>query len=270
MIYQLSEAFEFKEEPYDPKIAGDLVFSKTHQNRKPVFEERVLHPLSISSLKALPSQDRPRERLAHRGPDALSNVELLAILLGSGTKQCSVMQLASQLMARFGSLQDLSQASVQELSSLKGIGFAKAVQLKAAFSLFSRLSITPTDKICFDDPEKIFQLIGQELQRETVEVLMVILFDVKRRLIHREIAARGILTEILVHPREIYHLAIRHRAHTIVVAHNHPSGDVLPSQQDVEMTRILQKAGQIIGIPLTDHLIIAGETYLSFAAQNML
>ena len=207
MIYHLSAAFELKEEPYDPELAKDLSFSGSRQKRIPIFDKRGLDCFSISHLKALPSQDRPRERLAHRGSAALSTIELLAILLGSGTKNCSVLQLAAQLMARFGSLQDLSQASVQELSSLKGIGFAKAVQLKAAFSLVSRLSMMSTEKVCFDEPEKLFHLIGPELKDEKVEVLMVILFDVKRRLIHREIAARGILNEILVHPREIFHFS---------------------------------------------------------------
>lgn len=225
---------------------------------------------SLSKLKSLPLQDRPRERLAQMGPEALSTIELLAILLGNGTKNCSVLQLATQLMARFGSLDALSEASLQELSSLKGIGFAKAVQLKAAFTLHYRLSLMSIHKVCFDTASKLFDLVGPELRRQKVEVLMVILLDQKRRLIHKEIAAKGILDQILIHPREIFHLAIHHRAHSIVIAHNHPSGDPSPSKQDLSMTQVLRKSGEILGIKLTDHLIVAGSNYISFAEKDLL
>lgn len=255
--YYSPSSFRFRDEPFEKAaLLEEKIPQKPHR--------------TLPQLKAIPASDRPRERLAQMGPDALSTVELLAILLGNGTKNCSVLQLAMQLMARFGSLHALSEASVQELSSLKGIGFAKAVQLKAAFSLHFRLPERQTDKICFDKASKIFDLVGPNLKKEKVEILIVILLDARRRFIHREVAARGILNEILVHPREIFHLAIRHRAHSLVIAHNHPSGDLSPSQQDLNMTQILQKSGQILGIQLTDHLIIAGDQYLSFAESGLL
>ncbi|MBS0625831.1 MAG: DNA repair protein RadC [Verrucomicrobia bacterium] len=222
------------------------------------------------NLKALPVQDRPRERLSQIGPDALSTIELLAILLGSGTKNRSVLELSTDLISHFGSLKNLSEASVQELSSLKGIGPAKAILLKAAFSLIARLPTQADEKALLDQPRKIYDLINGELTKEKVEVLMVLLLDTKRRLIHKEVAARGILNEILIHPREIFHLAIRHRAHSVAIAHNHPSGDPAPSKRDLEMTKILQSAGQIVGISLYDHLIIGGGHYTSFAEKGLL
>ena len=260
-----SHRFRFRDEPLAP-TEEEPVSPKFPS----LLKEKELSSQLFSKLKSLPLQDRPRERLAQMGPSALSTVELLAILLGNGTKNCSVLQLATQLMVHFGSLLALSEASVQELSSLKGIGFAKAIQLKAAFSLHSRLPISPIDKIIFDKPSKIFDLIAPELKKEKVEVLMVILLDPRKRFIHREIIARGILNELLVHPREVFHLAIKHRAHSVVIAHNHPSGDPLPSQQDLNVTKILQQSGDILGIKLADHLIIAGEEYISFAEKNLL
>lgn len=260
-----STLFRFHEEPFPTEEDSSLSMTEL-----PALQEAKLSARIFSKLKSLPVQDRPRERLAQIGPDALSTIELLAILLGNGTKNCSVLQLAAHLMAHFGTLHALSEASVQELSSLKGIGFAKAVQLKAAFSLHSRLPIGPIDKIIFDKASKIFDLIGPELKKEKVEVLMVVLLDARKRFIHREIAAKGILNQILIHPREIFHLAIKHRAHSIVIAHNHPSGDVVPSQQDLHMTQILRKSGEILGIKLADHLIVAGEEYISLAEKNLL
>lgn len=259
--YYHPSRFRFRDEPFDqPSSLDDLKSSYTLQE---TFEPPV-------TLKALPPAERPRERLANIGADALSTVELLAILLGNGTKNCSALELAVHLMSKFGSLTALAEASLQELSSIKGIGFAKAVQLKAAFSLHARFPTKPIEKVCFDKAAKIFEFISPELRREKVEVLMVILLDARKGLIHRQVAAKGILNEILIHPREIFHLAIRHCAHSIVIAHNHPSGDPAPSQQDLNMTQILQKSGQILGIQLTDHLIIAGDKYFSLAENNFL
>ena len=222
------------------------------------------------NLKSLPLQERPRERLARLGSDALSTIELIAILLGSGTKNRSVLQLASDLVVQFGSLGVLCDASVQELSVLKGIGQAKAVQLKAAFSMCARMDRSEVDRPLVDRSRKIYDLIGSEMRREKVEVLMVLMRDARKRLIQKEIVGRGILNEILVHPREIFHAAIRHRSHSIVIAHNHPSGDPAPSRRDLEMTQLLVNASRIVGIELADHLIIGRESYTSLADQGLM
>ncbi len=259
-LYYPAPRFRFRDAPFrsDPLEEEEAAPPEVPEEKLPSLD-----------LKALAADDRPRERLARVGPEALSTVELLAILLGSGTKNCSVLRLASQLMARFGTLANLSEASVQELSLFKGIGFTKAAQLKAAFTLLSRLPLKPVKKMRFDKASKIYDLVGAELKKERVEVIMVILLDVRKRLIYREVVGRGILDEILVHPREVFHLAIRYSAHSIVIAHNHPSGDPAPSQQDIEMTHILQKSGQILGVQLADHVIVAGETFLSFAESKL-
>lgn len=220
------------------------------------------------TLKHLPPEERPRERLARFGSDALSTIELLAILLGSGLQNRSVLQLAADLLSHFQSVQALSDASLEELQEVKGIGLAKAVQLKAAFALIYRREEVP-HPFC-DKPENVYANIHSELEEQKIEMLMIVLRDVRRRLIHREILSKGTLTELLLHPREVYHVAIKHRAHSVIIAHNHPSGDPTPSARDCEMTQILMTAGRVIGIPLSDHLIIGRHTYTSFYKNGFL
>lgn len=220
-------------------------------------------------IKSLPFQERPRERLSRYGADPLATCELLAILLGSGTKNRSVLQLSQDLLGHFGSLKALSEASVQELKEVKGIGAAKALQLQAIFALLSRIEVHKP-AACLDDPKKVFELIRSELSEQKIELLMVLLCDVKRKLIHREIVSKGTLTETLLHPREIYHAAIRHRAHSVILAHNHPSGDPTPSMRDLEATEILASAGRIVGIELFDHIIVGRNSFVSFRQKRLI
>lgn len=216
----------------------------------------------MTQIKQLPRDSRPRERFNRWGSDALSAIELLAILLGSGTKDCSALALAASVLAHFGSVRNMARASLEELKEIKGIGAAKAVQIQAAFALAQRQQ----EEICplIDTPQKVYALIRSEMERQEVEVLMVVLRDVRRQLIHRELLSKGILNELLVHPREVFHVAIRHRAHSLIIAHNHPSGDPSPSARDREMTHVLVTAGRVIGIPLADHLVIGKRGYVSF------
>ena len=220
------------------------------------------------NLKSLPAEERPRERLARFGAEALSTIELLAILLGSGTKRRSVLELAADLLSHFQSLQVLSNASLQELREVKGIGLAKAVQLKASFALMHRRE--ETAHFILDTPQKVYELIRSEMERKDVEILVVLLRDVRRRLIHREILSKGTLTELLLHPREVFHAAIKHRAHSVIIAHNHPSGDPTPSISDTQMTHILMSAGAVVGIPLADHLIVGKASFVSFLEKGLL
>ena len=221
------------------------------------------------SMKALPSRERPRERLTRYGTEVLSSIELLAILLGSGTPDRTVLQLAASPLETFGSLQALSRASLSELQQVKGIGQAKAVQIQAAFALSRRLEETAHESLV-DEPEKVYQLIQPQLTRSEVELLVVVLRDVQRKCLHQEVIGKGTLTELLIHPREIFHTAIRHRAHSVIIAHNHPSGKAAPSAKDLEMTRLLAQAGAVVGIELSDHLIIGKEGYVSFYKQGLL
>lgn len=221
------------------------------------------------NLKALPQRERPRERLCRYGTEVLSSIELLAILLGSGTQNRTVLELASGLLTRFGSLQALSAASLTELSEVKGIGQAKAVQIQAAFELSRRLGEVHEGEV-LASPEKAYELIQPQLERRDVEMLLVLLRDTRKRCLHKEVIGKGTLTEVLIHPREIFNTAIRHRAHSIIVAHNHPSGRSDPSNKDLEMTRFLAQAGGVVGIELADHIIIGKNGFTSLFQAGLL
>lgn len=220
-------------------------------------------------IREILSSERPRERLSRLGPEALATTELLAILLGSGTTRCSVLELAAQLLAHFGSLKALSSATISELQEVKGIGKAKATLLQATFSLVNRLDEMEENPL-LDTPEKLYRYTKTLLDGKGVEHLVVVLRDVRRRSLHAEILAKGTLTDLLAHPREILHTAIKHRAHSLVLAHNHPSGDPTPSKQDLLLTERLVSASRIVGIEFSDHLILGRGRYVSLAASGAL
>lgn len=216
------------------------------------------------SIQNLPAAERPRERLMRHGPETLSAAELIAIVLGSGTKSMPVLQLAQEIVARFGTLQKLADATIEELCQIKGVGAAKAIQLRAAFSLGLRASkqaITPKYKI--EHPAHAFNLVKDGLQSEKREVFVVILQDAKGCVISHQIVAIGTLTHAPVHPREVFYPAIRHKAASLILTHNHPSGDLTPSKQDLDLTKKLIEAGRMVGIPVNDHLIISERGYVS-------
>lgn len=216
------------------------------------------------SIQQLPQEERPRERLIRAGAESLSIAELIAIILGSGGKAKSVLQLAHELITRFGGLRELAEATLTELLEIKGIGLAKAIQLKAAFNLGLRASKHVVKlKYRIDHPSHAYYLIKEELEHEKRELFIVILQDVKGYVICYEVVSIGSLSQTLVHPREVFYPAIRHKAASLIVAHNHPSGDPDPSSQDLELTKILADAGSLMSIPLNDHLIIGHQRYIS-------
>ena len=221
------------------------------------------------SIQHLPEEERPRERLMHSGAESLSTAELIAIILGSGSKTKPILQLAHEIVARFGSLQQLAEATLSELLEIKGIGLAKAIQLKAAFNLGMRASkqvVTPKYRI--DHPLHAYYLLKDEMEHEKRELFVVILQDVKGFVICHEIVSIGSLSQTLVHPREVFYPAIRHKAASFIVAHNHPSGDPTPSPQDFELTKVLVQASALMSIPLHDHLIIGRQCYVSLRQQG--
>jgi len=221
-------------------------------------------------IQDLPAQERPRERFAEKGASALSSAELVAILLGSGTQERSVLALAAALLADFGSLERLADATLQELLAVKGIKMAKAIRLMTAFALGKRIQSTPNNRFLIDSPEKAFTEMAQEIQGEKIEVLYVLLRDARKFLVHKEAIGRGILDKVIMHPREVFHSAIRHRAHSLIIGHNHPSGDPNPSNSDLEMTQIFRSAGRLIGIPVVDHVIVGRDGYFSFWQKGLL
>lgn len=216
------------------------------------------------SIANIPSEERPRERLLRHGADVLSVVELIAILLGSGTKTAPVLQLAQMIVGHFTDLNQLADATIEELCQIKGIGPAKAIQLKACFTLGQRLSRQSQDsKVRIDQPAQAYQLLKSELEKEKQEVFVVILQDVKNYLICHQVVSMGTLSRALIHPREVFYPAIRHKAASLILAHNHPSGDPTPSAEDFEITETICEAGKMIGISVNDHLIIGNQKFTS-------
>lgn len=215
-------------------------------------------------LAQIPREERPRERLIRHGSEALSQTELLAICLGSGRRGTSVIHLAEELLARFGTLPTLFDASVQALTEVKGIGLAKAIQLKATFALAKRLNFQAfKTKYPIRSSRDLYNCIGPKLQGKKQEHVAIMYRDAQGSLFHDEILGIGTLNEVLIHPREVFHHALHHRAASIALAHNHPSGDPTPSGADIELTKLLSTSGRLLGIPLYDHLIIGAHGFTS-------
>lgn len=223
------------------------------------------------AMRELPQELRPRERLERQGTQALSVAELLAIILGSGTRGNSVLDLSREILVRFGSLERLLEASVVELMQIKGIGKAKAIQLKAVFGIALKCKYAEApDKAQIASPAHAYALASPDLAQEKQEALLVLLRDVRGCLIHQEIVAKGTLSEILVHPREVFFPAVRYKAHSLILAHNHPSGDPTPSEADLTLTRHLILAGRTMGIALDDHLIVCAHRFVSLRDQGFI
>ena len=216
------------------------------------------------TIQQLPDTDRPRERLISQGPESVSSAELIAIILGSGMKGKSVLQLSQEIIMHFGSLKGLAEATIEELRQIKGLGLIKAIQLKAAITLGLRASKQNTAvRYRIDSPKNGYHLLRNLLSTEKREVFYVILLDTKGYVITQEMISTGTLSSTLVHPREVFYPAIRNKAASVILAHNHPSGDPTPSQQDYQLTEKLIQAGKLIGIPIHDHLIIGNESFVS-------
>lgn len=220
------------------------------------------------SMQAIPKSDRPRERLKRLGPSALRSDELLAILLQSGSKK-GVLQLSKELIEVFG-IEGLALASVEELQEISGIGPAKALKIKAAFELSSRSEVPMEERKLIRSSEAAFFAARPFIKNEAREKFLALLLDVKSRLIAVEVVSVGILTATLVHPREVFFPAIKRKAHSMIVVHNHPSGHVNPSEEDISITKQLIEASGIMSIPLLDHLIISQEKYYSFRDSGLL
>ncbi len=218
-----------------------------------------------------PTTERPRERLLSKGPDTLSDAHLLAILLRTGRRDSSAVQVAIELLNRLGGLSGLAACGIDELCAVPGIGPAKAAQLKAALALGRRSMAIPlstgTRVSASSDLYKHFYPALRDLKHE---IFKVILLDAKNHVIKENTVSEGSLTLSIVHPREVFALAIRESAAAVIFVHNHPSGDPTPSLEDRQLTDRLVAAGQLLGIRVLDHLILGDGRYISFADQGWL
>ncbi|MBV9127275.1 MAG: DNA repair protein RadC [Verrucomicrobia bacterium] len=227
-------------------------------------------------IRELPLSERPRERLAKLGANALSEAELIAILLRTGVKGANALEVARQLLTRHGSLGALARCTVREIASVKGIGPTKAVQLAAAFGLGQRLARESAARLKIDNPEIVRELLGAEMRALHRESLRVLLLDTKYHLLRIEEISLGSLNESIAHPREIFRPALIYAAFALIVVHNHPSGDPTPSQADHQLTRRLAEAARLLQVSLLDHIVLgAPQTdgrpdYFSFKEAGVL
>jgi DNA repair protein RadC len=214
--------------------------------------------------------DRPRERLDAVGPEALSDAELTALLLRTGGRGADALAVASRLLERHGGILGLARASRRELSSLAGVGPAKQATLRAAFELGRRLAagrLAPGTAL--RGPADVFRHFHPMLRDAAHERFLVVLLDGRHRLLRHELVSQGTLTASLVHPREVFRPALRESAAALVLVHNHPSGDPAPSAEDREVTARLVRAGELLGIPVIDHVVVAERGYASLRETGL-
>ncbi|WP_156291200.1 RadC family protein [Oceanobacillus salinisoli] len=222
-------------------------------------------------IKDVPKEDRPRERMLKLGAGHLSNQELLAILLGSGTKEESVMALSNRVLMHFEGLKLLRDATVEELVAIKGIGYAKGVLLLSAIEIGKRMNqYRSEEKYIIRSPDDGADYIMEEMRNLSQEHFVVLFLNTKNQVIHRQTIFIGSLNASIVHPREVFREAVKRSAASIIVAHNHPSGDPTPSQEDIHVTRRLVESGKMIGIELLDHLIIGDRKFVSLKEKGYL
>jgi DNA repair protein RadC len=219
----------------------------------------------------MPSGERPRERLLKLGSEALSAQEILALILGRGVKGESVMMTSQKLISRFHGLKGVANASVEELIRTRGIGPAKAAQIKAALELSKRLESDVEEKArpILKSPEDVAAVVRSKLKGKKKEHFLVLSLDTRNKLINDGLVSMGSLDTSIVHPREVFKQAVSSCAASVIFAHNHPSGDPEPSREDIELTKRLAKAGEIIGIDVLDHIIVCDKSYVSLKAKNL-
>ncbi len=220
-------------------------------------------------IKEMPFKERPRERFLRYGREALSTQELIAIILRTGTRQCSVLELSQRITCQYKTLKKLSQTNVRELTRSKGMGEAKAIQLLAALEIGRRLiSESFPEQITLLSPDKVYEFMKTDLEMCTQETFHSLYLDTKGALIEKQKLFVGSLSSALVHPRELFKHAVTLSAASIVLVHNHPSGDPTPSESDRRITNVMVENGKLMDIAILDHIIIGKGEYFSFKARG--
>lgn len=222
-------------------------------------------------IRDYPKEERPRERFVQDGPQSLSNQELLALLLRTGSKDESVLQLSNRLIKSFEGLRLLKEASVEEMTEIKGIGEAKAIQILAAVELGRRIhKLNDQDRYVIRSPEDGANYCMEEMRFLTQEHFVCLYLNTKNQVLHKRTIFIGSLNASIVHPREVFKEAFRRSAASIICLHNHPSGDPSPSREDIEVTKRLVECGKIMGIEVLDHIIIGEHKYVSLKEKGYL
>ena len=219
----------------------------------------------IILIKDIPNNERPRERLIKYGVESLSNEELLSIIISSGTKDKSCKEISLEILKYFEDVSNMKNANISNLSSINGIGLSKACNILASIELGKRVYFKREDtSIKCNNSFKIYEYIKDEFIDKKQEYFYELYFDNKQRLIDKRLLFIGTINKSLVHPREVFKYAYLYSASSIAIVHNHPSGDVNPSKEDIEITEALYELGRLNKIPLVDHIIVGNNSYYSF------
>ncbi|MDT3429073.1 DNA repair protein RadC [Paenibacillus forsythiae] len=226
---------------------------------------------STFMLRDLPHEERPRERMMQYGAESLSQAELLAILLRTGTRRESAIHVAQRILGQVGGLRRLADLSIEEMMEIKGIGPAKAVQLKAGIELGRRMSNSRLNQpVTIRSPHDAADILTEQLRYLQKEHFVCLFLNTKNHVVAQETLSMGSLNASIVHPREVFRAAIKCSSASIICAHNHPSGDPTPSPEDIALTRRLLEAGEIVGIDVLDHLIIGDDGFVSMKEQGLM
>ncbi len=221
-------------------------------------------------IKDLPKDSRPREKLMESGPKALSIAELLAIILRTGSKKENVLDLSNRLLAGYG-IRSLSRKNIKSLSAVLGVGSAKAAQIVAVFELARRLSrYKEAEKLTISSAKDVYSLLHEDLDGLKQEHFIILHLNSRNKLLNIETLFTGTLDKSLIHPREIFKSALTESSAAIILAHNHPSGDPKPSDDDIKITKMLKEASKLIGVNLLDHIIVGNEGYFSFKEKLLM
>ena len=222
------------------------------------------------SLDDLPGPDRPRERLYYQGARALADAELLALQLGHGAPGRSALDVAREMLAAYGSLADVAMREPVELAKFPGVGRAKAARLSSAFELSRRLRArTPGTRIVLSGPKEVYAAFASLMEDLRHEVLRRAFLDAQNGLLGDRIVSEGTLSATLVHPREVFRPAILESAASVILLHNHPSGDPTPSRDDIRLTRQLVECSRLLEVPVHDHVVIGRGRFISLAEQGI-
>ncbi len=220
------------------------------------------------TIKEMPAEERPREKLLHYGPGRLSNAELLALILRTGRRNETALTLCQRLLGEVDGLRGLFEASLEEMMEIEGIGLAKAAQLKAVAEISRRLPLTGGPEEIIKSPASAAEVLMPRLRYLQQEKFCIVLLNTKNMLIAVEEVTTGGLNSSLVHPREVFKPAIRRSSAAIILAHNHPSGDPHPSREDIKVTHRLIEVGDLVGIKVLDHIIIGDGRFLSLKQEG--
>ncbi|WP_321428745.1 DNA repair protein RadC [uncultured Methanolobus sp.] len=220
------------------------------------------------SIHEIPEYDRPRERLLKYGPESLSNAELLAIILRTGSQKENVVNMCSRIFSEYN-IKQLSQANISMLTQIHGIGIAKATQIAAVFELARKLEgYTDNPKRKIRSPADVYSLLYPQMREQKRERLVALLLDTKNHVIREEIISIGSLNANIVHPREVFKAALMESCASVILSHNHPSGDPTPSREDIAVTEKLVEGGKLLGIDVLDHVVIGDGRYVSLKDEG--